>query len=163
MPDDSIITKPQDFIITLNKLLQTCETKLFDSTPEILVRFLFRELAYFLCKIIIHLIPKIKGGKINYIGYKQLWRNIFSLQQNLTTICQKSMDGCFDRAQKYLELTQKSPREVEVLMIVEHFDGKNKKVAYKLKHNREKSYYFSQPEYIAVKNVAKLSFAHQRK
>lgn len=115
LPDDKI-TKPQDFIITLNKLLVNCESKLNECLPDYLVKFIFVELSYFISDLIIELIPQIFGKKLNLQGYKQLWRNIFSLQQNLTTITQDSKEKCFDKCQKYLDLTIKDPKDIDVLI-----------------------------------------------
>merc|ERR1712176_1279675 len=154
MPQDSIINKPQDFIITLNKLLVSCEGKLSGCLPEKFIRFLFEELAYFICNVIIYQIPLVKNGKINHVGYKQLYKNTFSLQQNLTTITQKGMEKCFDRAQKYLKLSQKTPTDIEKIQEI-----KNKKYA---QADKEKyaAYDFTKDQYEAIATVAKLSNAH---
>ena len=156
MPEDSIINKPQDFIITLNKLLVSCEGKMSGCLPFPFIRFLFVELAHFICNVIIYQIPLVKNGKINHVGYKQLYKNTFSLQQNLTTITQKGMEKCFDRAQKYLKLSQKVPADIQKIQEI-----KNKKYA---QADKEKyaAYDFTKDQYDAIATVAKLSNAHRK-
>ena len=161
MPDDSIINKPQDFIISLNKHLVSCESKLNNCLPEPFIRFLFVELAYFICEVIIYQIPLVQNGKINHVGYKQLYKNTFSLQQNLTNItssnvAQKGMEKCFDRAQKYLKLSQKTPSDIERIQLIKnkkHATGQAEKFA---------AYDFTKDQYEAISTVAKLSNAHRK-
>ncbi|ETO12525.1 hypothetical protein RFI_24850 [Reticulomyxa filosa] len=105
--------KPQEFIIDLNKLLVKAEFELNECLPEYLVKFLFLELSYFICNILIQLIMNVQHKRINKLGAKQLWRNIFSLQQNLTTITQQPQEKAFERPQKFLDLSQKTPEEIE--------------------------------------------------
>ena len=179
MPDDVNISKPQEYIITLNKLLVSCESKLNISFPENLVKFLFIELAYFICNIIIHLIPKIKNSKINHKGYQQLWRNIFSLQQNLTTITQYKLEKCFDKTQNYLEMSQKTPQQIEEIKQSYKKYSKNKRSSRGSMStnggmlNRKRGYSsqssliikyhnYTQKQYDDIKNIAKLS-QHQNK
>ena len=155
MPEDAIINKPQEFIITLNKLLVSCEGKLSGCLPERFIRFLFVEMAYFICEVIIDQIPRVVNHKINFIGYKQLYKNTFSLQQNLTTITQQAMEKCFDRAQKYLKLSQKTPDDIVKIQEI-----KNKK--YGSDKEKYAAYNFTEDQYAAITQVAKFSNAHRK-
>ncbi|ETO09428.1 hypothetical protein RFI_27950 [Reticulomyxa filosa] len=105
--------KPQGFIIDLNKLLIKAEFELNQCLPEHLVKFLFLELSYFLYNVLVQLIINIQHKRINKLGAKQLRRNIFSLQQTLTTITQKPQDKTFQKLHHFLELSQKTLEEIE--------------------------------------------------
>jgi len=150
MPEDSAIHKPQEFVITLNKLWVACEGQLSQALPPRLVRFLFVEMAHFVCTTIINLLPRTM--RINHVGYKQLYKNTFSLQQSLTTITDASpaMEKCFDRAQKYLKLATKTPTDIR--KIREHAEMDRIKYA---------AYDFSKQQYDAIATVAKLSNARK--
>jgi len=161
MPDDSIINKPQDFIIALNRHLVSCENKLAHCLPEPFIRFIFVELAYFICEVIIYHIPLVQNEKINHVGYKQLYKNTFSLQQNLTNItssnvAQKGMEKRFERAQKYLKLSQKTPSDIERIQQI-----KDRKQATGQGHKFAASD-FTKKQYEAISKVAKLSNAHRK-
>merc|ERR1719471_826255 len=77
---------------------------------------MFCSLSSFICDLFIFLVGNKVHGRINQTGMKQLHRNLFSLQQNLTNIIQEAQEETFDRARQYVDLCMLTEEEIMVAL-----------------------------------------------
>ncbi|KAJ3123240.1 hypothetical protein HK098_002078 [Nowakowskiella sp. JEL0407] len=98
--------EPDQYILTLNQDLSTCDELLRNALPPRRVQFIFYEISDLMTFVLCSGLKQIK--QINIHGIRKLIRNVQSLRQNLTNIL-GGHDKCLDKARQYFELLGITP------------------------------------------------------
>ena len=96
-------------VIKLNKDLSAIDEALSSSLQSWKLRYIFEGVGHLVSTILINSATTIK--KINENGVKKMCRNIFSLQQNLTSITM-SREVALDYSRQFYELFYMNPEEI---------------------------------------------------
>lgn len=101
--------EPDPEVLKLNKDLSNIDEAMTASLQTRKLKYIFEGLGHLVSAILINSASTIK--RINENGVKRMCRNIFAIQQNLTTITM-SREVALDHARQYFELFYHTPEEV---------------------------------------------------
>lgn len=126
--------EPDPEVTKLNKDLSNIDEAMTASLQPRKLKYIFEGLGHLVASILINSTVSIK--RINENGVKKMCRNIFAIQQNLTSITM-SREVALDRARQYFELFNHSPEEIlnSILERGPQFQGLEYKNALQLLHN----------------------------
>ncbi|XP_022257470.1 exocyst complex component 4-like [Limulus polyphemus] len=101
--------EPDPEVLKLNKDLSNIDEAMTASLQTRKLKYIFEGLGHLVSAVLINSASTIK--RINENGVKRMCRNIFAIQQNLTTITM-SREVALDHARQYFELFYHTPEEV---------------------------------------------------
>ncbi|CAN8024025.1 unnamed protein product [Ixodes persulcatus] len=108
--------EPDPEVIKLTKDLSSMDEAMTACLQQRKHRYIFEGLGHLIASILINSASSIQ--KVNENGIKKVCRNIFAMQQNLTSITM-NREVALDYARQYFELLYHSPEDV-LNLIVEH-------------------------------------------
>ncbi|RWS04217.1 Exocyst complex component 4-like protein [Dinothrombium tinctorium] len=106
--------EPDTEVVQLNKDLTSIDEALSISLQPWKLRYIFEGVGHLVSTILINSTPNIK--RINQNGVKKMCRNIFAIQQCLTSITM-SREVALDCARQYFELFYQTPEEILSLIV----------------------------------------------
>lgn len=107
--------EPDAEVVQLNKDLSSIDESLSLSVQSWKLKYIFEGVSHLVSTILINSVSSI--DRINHNGVKKMCRNIFSIQQTLTSITM-SREIALDYARQYFELFYSTPEEI--LSIIEN-------------------------------------------
>lgn len=108
--------EPDPEVVKLNKDLSSIDEAMAMNLQPRKIKYIFEGLGELISTILVNCTSNIK--RINENGVKKMCRNIFAIQQNLTSITM-SREVALDRARQYFELFNHGAEEI-LNMIVEN-------------------------------------------
>ncbi|XP_015791673.1 exocyst complex component 4 [Tetranychus urticae] len=105
--------EPDVEVVQLNKDLSSVDEALSLSLQQWKLKYVFEGVSHLVATILINSASSI--DRINHNGVKKMCRNIFAIQQNLTSITM-SREVALDYARQYFELFYSSPEEILALI-----------------------------------------------
>ncbi|XP_067118263.1 exocyst complex component 4 [Centruroides vittatus] len=128
--------EPDPEVTKLNKDLSNIDEAMTASLQPRKLKYIFEGLGHLVASILINSTVSIK--RINENGVKKMCRNIFAIQQNLTSITM-SREVALDHARQYFELFYHSPEEIlnSILERGPQFQELEYKNALQLLHNSQ--------------------------
>lgn len=106
-------TRPEPFILSLNKELSSIDQTLARVLPDNKMRYLFGGTAELSAKIFIHSLGCLQDQRVNKKGLNKLRRNVFAVHQGVMEL-HGGQDGSrwFDHVRQFLELLNVSEKQL---------------------------------------------------